>query len=98
MNNELFAELLASVHEGGKILRGEVAPAREFTIKPLDVKGIRERQHLTQTQFANLLGISVKTLRNWEQGRRHPEGPARVLLLVADKHPEAIWDVVQTQP
>ena len=42
-----------------------------------------------------MIGISVKTLRNWEQGRRKPEGPARVLLQVAAKHPEAVWDTVR---
>ena len=45
--------------------------------------------------FANALGISVHTLRNWEQGRRAPEGAARVLLQVAAKHPEVLWDVVK---
>ncbi|HBY98923.1 MAG TPA: transcriptional regulator [Chloroflexi bacterium] len=95
MNDELFAELVESVREGGRILRGEVAPSREFTVQPLDVKAIRERQRLSQTQFARLLGISVRTLQNWEQGRRVPEGPARVLLLVAGKHPDAIWDAVK---
>jgi putative transcriptional regulator len=50
---------------------------------------------LTQVQFAALLGISVRTLRNWEKGRRVPEGPARVLLQVAAQHPEAVLDVVQ---
>jgi putative transcriptional regulator len=58
------------------------------------VKEIRNNFKLTQDEFAALLGISVKTLRNWEQGRRVPEGAARVLLQVAAKHPEAIWDVV----
>jgi putative transcriptional regulator len=51
--------------------------------------------HPPQTQFAAMLGISVRTLRNWEQGRRVPEGPAMVLLQVAAKHPEAILDVVR---
>ena len=46
-----------------------------------------------QDKFASLMGISVATLRNWEQGRRKPEGPARVLLRVASKHPEAILDI-----
>jgi putative transcriptional regulator len=49
----------------------------------LDIKQIREQMKLSQTQFAALLGISAGTLRGWEQGRRKPEGPARVLLLVA---------------
>jgi hypothetical protein len=53
---------------------------------------------LSQSEFAALLGISVATLRNWEQGRRTPEGPARILLQVAAKHPDAVWDVVQPVP
>ena len=97
MKDELFAELMASVEEAGRIARGEVAPSRTFTVErePLDVTGIREGYKLSQTRFAALLGISVKTLRNWEQGRRAPVGPARVLLLVAAKHPDVVWDVVR---
>ncbi len=56
------------------------------------VRGLRERFGLSQTQFAALLGISPGTLRNWEQGRRSPEGAARVLLRVAAKHPQAVLD------
>ena len=95
MSDELFEELLESVREGGAILRGEKEASRVFVIETPDVKKIRERYKLSQTEFAALLGISVKTLRNWEQGRRTPHGAARVLLQVADKHPEAVWDVVQ---
>ena len=97
MRDELLAELLASVREGGAILRGEVAPSRTFMVDGLDVKRIRENYHLSQSQFALLLGISVKTLQNWEQGRRTPEGPARVLLQVAAKHPDAVWDSVDSR-
>ena len=95
MKDELFAELVASVREGGAIYRGEVPAARAFTILPPDIRSIRDGFGLTQPQFAALLGISVRTLRNWEQGRRTPEGPARVLLQVAAKHPEAVLDTVQ---
>ena len=95
MNDELFAELLESVREGGAILRGEMAPSRTFTIDSPNVKNIREGYQLSQNQFAHLLGISIHTLRNWEQGRRKPEGAARVLLQVAAKHPNAVWDVVR---
>jgi putative transcriptional regulator len=63
----------------------------------LDIKRVRERYNLTQSEFAALLGISVSTLRNWEQGRRVPEGPARVLLHVAAKHPEAVLDAVRSR-
>lgn len=94
MEEKMFNELLASVQEARAIMQGEVAPSRVFEVSEVDVKSIRAQYKLSQQEFAALLGISVKTLRNWEQGRRSPEGPARVLLLVAAKHPEAIWDVV----
>ena len=97
MKDELFAELVASVREGGTILRGERPAARSFPVLSPDIKNIRDGFGLTQAQFAAMLGISVRTLRNWEQGRRVPQGPARVLLQVAAKHPEAVFDVVRTK-
>ena len=96
MNDELFAELIASVREGGAILRGEAEPSRTFTPPAPDVKRIREGYKLSQKQFATMLGISAGTLRNWEQGRRAPEGPARVLLRVAERHPKVVWSVVRS--
>jgi putative transcriptional regulator len=95
MKDELFNELVASVKEGGAILRGDVPPARAFVVDGPNIKRIRANYQLSQNEFAALLGISVKTLRNWEQGRRMPNGPARVLLQVAAKHPDAVWDVVR---
>jgi putative transcriptional regulator len=95
MKEELFAELLTSVKEGGAILRGEQSASREFKMDRLDIKRIRAGYNLTQTQFAAMIGISVRTLRNWEQGRRQPEGPAKVLLQVAARHPEAVIDAIQ---
>jgi len=97
MKDELFDELVASVREGGAILRGQKKPARAFAVDGPDVKQIRSRYGLSQSEFAAMLGISVATLRNWEQGRRAPDGPARVLLQVAAKHPDAVWDVVQRE-
>ena len=94
MKKELFDELLDSVREGGEILRGERPASRSFQLEELDVRGLREKHGLSQSRFAALMGISVGTLRNWEQGRRKPEGSARVLLRVVDKHPEAVFDVV----
>ena len=96
MKNELFDELVASVREGGAILRGDKAPARAFVVGGPVVKQIRAQYGLSQGEFAAMLGISVGTLRNWEQGRRAPEGPARVLLQVAARHPEAVRVVVRT--
>jgi putative transcriptional regulator len=95
MENELFNELLESVREGGAILRGEKLPSRSFEIEKPDIKHIRANYKLSQSEFATLLGIRLSTLQNWEQGRRKPHGPARVLLQIAAKHPDAVWDVVQ---
>ena len=95
MKDEVFNELVASVREGGAILRGEITPARAFVVDGPNIKRLRANYQLSQNEFAALLGISVKTLRNWEQGRRAPEGAARVLLQVAARHPDAVWDVVR---
>ena len=95
MKDELFNELVASVREGGAILRDEVEAARITDFDDPDVAAIREEYGLSQTKFAALLGISVRTLQNWEQGRRHPQGPAKVLLRVAAKHPQAVLDSVK---
>jgi len=96
MKKELFDELLASVREGGAILRGEKSGVREFHFDEPDVRSLRERYGLSQPKFAALLGISVGTLRNWEQGRRKPEGSARVLLRVVAKYPDAVLDVAHS--
>jgi putative transcriptional regulator len=76
-------ELVANVREGGALLRGTSKPSRTMNYQ------------LSQDESAALLGISVGTLRNCEQGRRTPEGPARVLLQVAAQHPETVGDVVR---
>ncbi|HBL26411.1 MAG TPA: transcriptional regulator [Acidobacteria bacterium] len=98
MKQELFEELFASVREGGEILRGERSAARSFRFDEPDIRGIREKHGLSQPGFAAMMGISVGTLRNWEQGRRKPEGSARVLLEVVEMHPEAVFDVVARGP
>jgi putative transcriptional regulator len=62
---------------------------------PMDVLDIRARFHATQEEFARMIGISVQTLRNWEQGKRRPQGPARALLRVAAANPQAVADALQ---
>ena len=96
MKAELFEELLQSVREGGEILRGRRKPSREFRVDEPDVRAVRKEYRLSQSKFAALMGISAGTLRNWEQGRRKPEGSARILLRIVAKHPEAVLDVVRT--
>ncbi|GBE13701.1 antitoxin igA-2 [bacterium BMS3Bbin14] len=63
---------------------------RTTVVFPSDVKTIRAKTGLSQSAFAGLLGVSVRTLQEWEQGRRTPKGPAQALLRVADRHPEAL--------
>lgn len=98
MRKDLFAQLEESVREMKAIEAGRLRPARvtrreDLVSADVDVAKLRSRFHLSQAKFAALLGISVQTLQNWEQRRRRPEGPARVLLRVAAAHPAAVLDV-----
>ena len=95
MKSELFDELVESIRESGAIRRGQESPSRAFIADGPNIKQIRSSYDLSQPQFAAMLGISIATLRNWEQGRRTPRGPARVLLQIAATNPEAILDVVR---
>ena len=88
MKNELFDDLAGSIKEAGAYLRGEQAPAAVSFVAEPDPRAIRELLGLTQDQFATALFISVTTLRDWEDGRREPSGPAMRLLQIAAKHPE----------
>ncbi len=60
----------------------------------VDVKAIRRAIGLSQTRFAERFGFDLSSIRNWEQGRRRPEGPARVLLMVIKHNPQAVWDAL----
>ncbi|HAS54202.1 MAG: hypothetical protein A2X56_03480 [Nitrospirae bacterium GWC2_57_13] len=97
MKKELFDELLQSVKQGGAIMKRTLKPSRTFTFAVSEVKKIRDQYGLSQEKFAILMGISTATLRNWEQGRRKPEGPARILLQVAATHPRALLDLASSR-
>jgi putative transcriptional regulator len=91
MDEKHFAELLDSVRDMAHHMRGESIAGtivREFP--DLDVKAIRERTGLSQTQFAYLIGVKPKTLQNWEQKRVRPAGPARALLKIVEANPQAL--------
>jgi len=83
---DIGAEILSGLRE---IKRGEYG--RAITVP--SVSDIRERTGLSQSRFARLLGVSVRTLQDWEQGRRAPSGAARTLLMVAARNPRALLDV-----
>ncbi|MFT4255832.1 MAG: NadS family protein [Pseudoxanthomonas sp.] len=87
---KLFEQLKESMEQMGEIARGERAPSREFHVDAVQVKTIRAATKLSQPKFANVLGVDVGTLRNWEQGRREPTGPARALLRAIKNDPQHV--------
>ena len=86
-DRDVGQEILSGLRE---IIRGE--HGRIITVP--DIAETRAKVGLSQTQFARLMGVSVRTLQDWEQGRRRPSGAARTLLMVADRNPQAILDVM----
>lgn len=88
MNDDMFNALLESVQQADGIIQGKTAPARVTEFAEPEVKAIRAKTGLSQSRFANVVGVSKRTLENWEQGRRHPTGPARALLKILDADPQ----------
>lgn len=88
MKDKEFDELLQGVRQAGDIHRGKRRASRVFKFTPLDVKKIREKAGLSQMQFSQLIHVSIKTLQNWEQGRRHPQGAALALLTILKNDPD----------
>src|ERR1700689_2796501 len=82
MKAKMFEELLESVREGGAILRGQRKAARRFELKSSGIRAIRERTSLSQSEFAQLMGVRSKRLQNWARDRRHPPGPAAAVLRI----------------
>lgn len=93
MKTEAFQELIASVRPAGRIRRGMRALS-VTAFKPADIKVVRRKLRVSQTEFALMIGVNVSTLRNWEQGRRVPDGPALALLRVASKNPAAVAEAL----
>jgi len=94
MNEADFDKLSQSIKQAGRIKRGSLKPTRIRNISPADVRGIRIRLSKSQSEFALMIGVSVATLQNWEQGRRKPEGPARALLKIAAENPKAVAEAL----
>lgn len=91
-----FDELLESVQQMDEIVKGERAPSREFHVDAIQVKKIRKATGLTQVKFAQRIGIEIGTLRNWEQGRREPTGPAKALLTAIKNDPKNVLQALET--
>lgn len=81
-------EILEGIQEIKAYKVGEIdLKTRELT-EPSPAKKIREQLKLSQAAFAGLMGVSLRTIQDWEQGRREPSGPAKSLLRIAEQHPE----------
>jgi len=94
MKKDNFEKLVASIKEAGEIKAGRIKPSRIYEVKPPDIKNVREKLNVSQNEFAMMIGVSVRTLQNWEQGRRNPEGPAKALLRIASRNPQAVLDAL----
>jgi putative transcriptional regulator len=90
MDKKLFKKLVDSMRQMDEIVRGIRVPSREFFVDAAKVKEIRAMTGLSQPRFARLLHVDVGTLRNWEQGRREPTGPAKALLRAIKADPKAV--------
>ena len=93
--------LIASAKEALAFAKGEPPPGVRVTrveihrTPVMDVRRMRRKMGLSQTEFAKRFGFTPATIRNWEQGRTSPDGPARVLLAVIAHHPEAVEDAMR---
>lgn len=105
MNAKDFARLTASIKEAGEIKAGRKKPDRVFTIRPPEIKEVRAQLDVSQAEFAlmindiidhHVVGVSLRTLQNWEQGRRNPDGPAKALLKIAVRNPRAVLDALHS--
>lgn len=90
MEQALFDDLVQSLKEAKAIAKGEAIASRRFTVAPPDVKAVREQIGLSQSEFARLMRVSIKTLQNWEQHRRNPTGPAAALLKIVLDAPDVV--------
>jgi putative transcriptional regulator len=90
MKKKDFDDLAESIRQAGSIRRGSSEASRVTEFASVDVKAIRQRLGKSQSEFARMIGVSISTLQNWEQGRRRPVGPARALLRIAAANPEVV--------
>ncbi|MBE95653.1 MULTISPECIES: helix-turn-helix domain-containing protein [Marinobacter] len=87
-DRNLGAEILAGLDEIKQFKKGNLALRTQELSEPSAPQVIRLKLKMSQSAFAGLMGVSVRTLQDWEQGRREPQGPAVALLRIAEQHPE----------
>jgi len=96
MKENDFNRLVASIKEAGEIKAGRKRPSRSREVRPPEIKQVRRQLQVSQAEFARMIGVSSRTLQNWEQGRRDPEGPAKALLKVAVRNPKAVLEALHS--
>lgn len=92
-NRDIGAEILHGIAEIKQFKNGHLALRTTELSQPSPPQKIRQKPNLSQSAFAGLMGVSVRTLQDWEQGRRAPQGPAVALLRIAEQHPEVFVDI-----
>jgi putative transcriptional regulator len=92
-NRDIGLEILEGINEINNFKKGKVSLKTTELSQPSEPKVIRSKLELSQSAFAGLLGVSMRTLQDWEQGRRNPQGPAIALLRIAEQHPEVFADL-----
>ena len=92
-NRDIGLEILEGLNEIKQFKSGNTQLKKTELSEPSQPKIIRSQLKLSQSAFAGLLGVSIRTLQDWEQGRRSPQGPAIALLRIAEQHPEVFADL-----
>ena len=94
MNDKDFSEVVACFKEAGQLKSAVEKPCKVSEINPTAIKAVRSKLHLAQKEFAVMIGVSLGMLQSWEQGKSAPDGPAKALLKVAVKNPQAVMDAL----
>ncbi len=97
MDKELFAELVESMQQHNEIMAGTRKPVRVTKVNAQSIKVLRASAGLTQEKFAALIQVELSTLRNWEQGRREPTGPAKALIRAITNDPKHVLKALEAE-
>ncbi len=96
--SKIGSRLIQAAKEAAAIARGEVAPARIHVPADIDVKAVRQKLELDQNAFASEFGFSINQIRDWEQQRTRPLGAMRAYLMIIDRDPEGIRELLKRKP
>ncbi len=92
-DRDIGAEILNGIREIKAHKAGQIVLKTRELKEPASPQTIRAQLKLSQSAFARLMGVSLRTVQDWEQGRREPSGPAKTLLRIAEQHPDVLLDL-----